>query len=589
MATVASRRAPAGPATSGSRRRPSATVLAALLVTAIFGVLAWQRLWISDDGLIVVRVIRQVLDGSGPNYNPFQRDEVNTSALWTWVGAAVALVLPGDEAVQLVLLGWVLSIAGLGLALTGAIRFHRARGADGPLLPAGALVVVAVAGFWDFATSGLESSLCLFWLGLLGALLATTSEQTGPIRLLGTAALLGLGPLVRPDLGLVTVVLGVALLALARPGRRRALGLVGAVAAVPVGYEIFRAGYYGILVPMPALAKEASQSLWGRGLVYLEDFVGVYHLFVPVAVLGGLAAWMLIRHPADRRTLVFFGAPPLCALLLGVYILRVGGDYMHARMWLPALFAALLPLMVVPVGRNRRVESAAVVVLAVWALLAGLFARTPYSGKTFGPNGIVNERSYEVAAFGVARPVTPNSRRPAVNLRRDVRKLTEGEDRPLILSQGPNANGELRTLPLSPDIPDSSAWSYSNMGIADYVARLETTVVDINGLASPLAGHLEINQPGRPGHEKWLPAAWVIAEYADPAAIATMPDHPDATRAQALAARRALGCGELKELMDSVDQPMSPSRFWANLTGSPARTSLRVPADPFVAEKRFCG
>lgn len=56
-----------------------------------------------------------------------------------------------------------------------------------------------------------------------------------------------------------------------------------------------------------------------------------------------------------------------------------------------------------------------------------------------------------------------------------------------------------------------------------------------------------------------------------------------------LAARQALGCGQLKELMDSVDQPMTFGRFFDNLIGAVSRTSLRIPADPIAAAKRFCG
>jgi arabinofuranosyltransferase len=590
MAIMTRWRAPAGPeAPSGVRRRPSPTVVVAGLVVLVFAALAWQRLWISDDGLIVVRVIRQILDNSGPNYNPFQRDEVNTSVLWTWLGALVALVAPGkDEAEQLVYFGVLVSAAGLALGLAGAVRFQRSRGERGLVLPAGALVVVGVCAFWDFASSGLETSLCLLWLGLLSTLLATTDETTGRGRLLGTAVLIGLGPLVRPDLGLVTAVLGVALLLLVRPRLPRALGLIGAAAVLPVGYEIFRAGYYGILVPMPALAKEASKSLWGRGFMYLWDFVGTYYLYVPALVLAGLAGWLL-RRRADRRALIFFGAPLLSGLLLALYILRVGGDYMHARMWLPAVFAVLLPLMAVPVGRGRQLGTAGVALLAVWAVVAAVHARPPYSGQTYGPGGIVDEREYEMVAFGVERPITRDSRFQARALRDGLRPYFKADERWLILSTGPMANGPTRKFPMSPDIPDFSAFSYSNMGIADYIAPLYTTVVDVNGLATPLAGHLIVNQPGRPGHEKWLPAAWVLALYGDPARIAVMPDHPDAGRAETEAALRALKCGELKELQDSVSAPLTPSRFWANLVGSPARTLLRVPADPFAAEKRFCG
>ena len=49
-----------------------------------FAVLAWQRRWISDDGLIFVRTVRQVLDGNGPVFNVFERAESGTSTLWTY-------------------------------------------------------------------------------------------------------------------------------------------------------------------------------------------------------------------------------------------------------------------------------------------------------------------------------------------------------------------------------------------------------------------------------------------------------------------------------------------------------------------------
>jgi len=46
------------------------------------------------------------------------------------------------------------------------------------------------------------------------------------------------------------------------------------------------------------------------------------------------------------------------------------------------------------------------------------------------------------------------------------------------------------------------------------------------------------------------------------------------TKAQVVAARHALTCGPVKELMDSVNQPMSPSRFCAQ----PHRAQWTAPA-----------
>jgi arabinofuranosyltransferase len=55
------------------------------LVVAVFAVLAWNRRWMSDDGLIVLRTVRQILAGNGPVFNAGERVESNTSTLWTYL------------------------------------------------------------------------------------------------------------------------------------------------------------------------------------------------------------------------------------------------------------------------------------------------------------------------------------------------------------------------------------------------------------------------------------------------------------------------------------------------------------------------
>jgi arabinofuranosyltransferase len=563
-------------------------IVAALAAVAVFGVLAYVNRWISDDGLIVVREVRQILAGNGPNYNPFQRDEVDTSALWTWVLALAALIFRGDVAVDAVVLGIECTIAGLLFALGGCFRLHRAHGATGLLLPAGVLVPVAVSTFWDFASSGLETGLAMLWLGLSWWLLTGIGERAGTARMVATAVIIGLGPLVRPDFALVTAVFGVAGLLLRRPAWWRGLLYCAAGLAVPVGYEIFRAGYYGILEPMPGLAKEASVAFVSRGFDYLNDFVGTYQLWLPLALICVVGTRLLARSGLDRRAAVLATAPILAGLLLGAYVVWVGGDYMHGRMWVPVVFTLLLPVMLVPVPAVRSVEAVGVVLLLVWAVAAGGWARTSYQGFAFGQNGITNERSYEAAAYREPDPATSASRTRDNDLLPTLARLTAG-GRILVLSGGSTANGPLWTIKLAASVPDRSGFFYDNMGITDEVVPLTGTVIDVNGLATPLAGHLQLTQRGRPGHEKWLPVAWVLAEYADPAAVAAMPATQDVTKAQVAAARHALTCGRLKDLMDSVNQPMTPGRFWHNLTGSFSRTALRIPADPVAAEREFCG
>jgi arabinofuranosyltransferase len=55
--------------------------LALRLTVAVFAVLVWNRRWMSDDGLIVLRTVRQILAGNGPVFNADERVESNTSTL----------------------------------------------------------------------------------------------------------------------------------------------------------------------------------------------------------------------------------------------------------------------------------------------------------------------------------------------------------------------------------------------------------------------------------------------------------------------------------------------------------------------------
>ncbi|OBI41138.1 hypothetical protein A5707_08040 [Mycobacterium kyorinense] len=569
-------------------RAPSLITLAVgILTVVLFGVLAFEHRWISDDGMIVVREVRQILAGAGPNYNPFQRDEVDTSPLWTWLVTAVAFVARGDIAVDAVVFGLVLAVSGLALALRGSASLHRQCGAAGVLLPIGALVPLGIRGFWEFATSGLETGLSLFWLGLAWWLLVSVTEDASRARLTTVAVVVGLGPLVRPDFALGSGVFAVALLLIVRPGWRRGLAYAGIGALLPAGYQIFRMGYYGITVPMPALAKEAGGTLWGRGIGYLTDFYDAYRLWVPLLLITVVSIGVLLsRTTIDRRRAILMATPVLTGLLLGLYVVKVGGDYMHARMWIPVVFALLLPVMMLPAGRASVIGAP---LLTAWALVAGLTMHSPYQGQQYGPGDIANERAYETIHYaGNPDLTTTDSRLRNFAQLPTLANLFSRGDRTLVMSTGDHANGPPWTVPLSSSVPDRIGFFYDNMGTAAVVTPLDGTVIDVNGLASPLSGHLLLQQRGRPGHEKWMPVAWALGEYADPAAISNMTDRKEVTKAQALAARHALSCTSLKELMDSVNQPMSPGRFWHNLTGSLSRTNLRIPADPFVAERQFC-
>lgn len=536
-----------------------------------FAVLIFHRRWMSDDGLIVLRTVRQLLTGAGPVFNVGERVEANTSTLWTYLLALPGLVPGVSLNWAAVVLGLLLSVAGVGFGLDGARRLYRGNRC---MLPFGALVVVALPPYWDFGTSGLETGLILGWLGLtwwlLVRLLQAHRDGSGG-RAWPVAFVLGLAPLVRPDLALFGLCAAVALVVLERAGGvRRIAGLAGVAIALPLGYEVFRAGYYGLLLPGTALAKEAGTARWQQGLYYFRDLTDTYWLAVPLTLLafGAVLVGVRYRRAATTSAAVVVAVPGVAALLLGLYVTRVGGDFMHGRMLLPALFCLLLPLMAVPFSRWTTLP---VLGMAAWATVSLLALRPAYD--TLGPNWIANERLYYVVIVDRPNPITTEDfiEHPVAP---DGVAALAGAPGPSLALPGPGPDGLRWWLFSTPDGPDTISWL--NLGVTGELAPLDTRVLDGVGLTNPLATHATGIPDGRIGHDKDLPAEWFVADsgtsdpgFLDPAGVA--------------AARAALACPGTRELLDSYRAPLTLDRFWRNLVGAPERTGYRYDRDPRIA------
>ena len=280
------------------------------MVAVLFGWGAWQRRWIADDGLIVLRTVRNLLAGNGPVFNQGERVEANTSAVWTYlVYLASAVTRPLQLEYVALALALGLSLLGLAMLMLGTGRLFAPSlvGRRAIMLPAGALVYIAVPPARDFATSGLESGLVMAYLGLLWWMMVCWSQARrgrppglanphGRVFIIALAFVAGLSVLVRPELALIGGGALIMMLIAAQDGRRR-LEIVVAGGLLPVGYQIFRMGYYGLLFPGTALAKDAGGDKWSQGLIYLSNFNGPYVLWVPLLLLAalGLVLWPSVR------------------------------------------------------------------------------------------------------------------------------------------------------------------------------------------------------------------------------------------------------------------------------------------------------
>jgi arabinofuranosyltransferase len=554
-----------------SRVRRFLLAAPAYVPAAMIAVGGWQHRWMDEDAFINLRIIDQIFAGHGPVFNAGERVEAATSTVWIAV-LVVARALFGAFASM----EWITLLASLAAAIAAFVvagkamrRLHR--GEDGVVVPVGLLLVASVAVVWDFATSGLEMGLVWLWIAASWFVLVTVARggELPSRRRFAFGVLLGLAPLVRPDLGVMLVCFLVAWFVLVRP--RRIMFDIVAIFALPVAYQIFRMGYYATLVPSTALAKDAGGLHFGQGWTYATNFITPYRLWL-TAIL--VIATILYRSFANRDHRVAIATIAMLAAAAGhaLYITAIGGDYMHGRLLLPAFFAFALPASaVIPLTPAREGErrgqilvASVTVVATIWAVVSVAAFRPPPNPKSYLLSPISDFRAAsgaklhpEDTQFGL------NGNQAAALYNRGVRgyfKLTDKAPRP---SLDPNA----------------FVLTLGSIGVPAYDAGRRIWVIDIGGLAEPLAARTA-PVPGRPaGHRKQVDDAWYDARFGTPATSTSPAD---------IAARHALQCGPIPGLLSAVDAKLTPGRFLSNIWHSFSYTRLRVPADPEVAEQMWC-
>jgi arabinofuranosyltransferase len=567
---------------AGVRRARTVTLMLRALPVLFLVVMGWAHRWVEEDAFLNFRIVDQIRAGHGPVFNIGERVEVATSPLWLGVLTVARSVAPFVKIERTsVVLGLVLTALGVWWAQAGAARLWRTRPSTRTALvvPVGAVVYVALPPAWDWATSGLENGLSIAWLGALMFLLGSVGRRdraaghdpwTRPFRMASVGVVAGLGPLVRPDLAVVSAVVFVVLLGVLRPRGAMLAWFLGGFFTLPVLSELFRAGYYGTLVPNTALAKDAGGTHWSQGWNYLVDLVAPYWLWLPLLALVALGVLLMLGRPAP--TVVLALALPVAGVLHGFFIVKSGGDYLHARLLLPSVFAVLAPLAAVPWSRRILAPLA---VIGAWVVVAILVLR-PSLHQAYVPlteHNVVDGRA-------LMESLTRDGQRP---LLADSFIFDDGPLARRLQDEGARA---LVTPPrnVHPDVTPARTTLISlASGISGYLAGPDVIVQESNSLADPVGSRMPPNSNNSPGHRKRESRAWILAMRTVPGV--TLGQDP----ADVDVARRALACGDLKDLLEATEAPMSAGRFWSNLTGSISRTRLEVPRGPEAAAEKFCG
>jgi arabinofuranosyltransferase len=353
--------------------------------------------------------------------------------------------------------------------------------------------------------------------------------------------------------------------------------VVGWALAVPVAYQVFRMGYYGVLVPNTAIAKEAGSSRWDLGWDYLRNFVDPYWLWLPLVVLAAAAygplVWDLRRADRGRHTAIA-AAFVAGAAVQTLYVVRLGGDYIESRLLLPAFFAVLVPVAAVPL---RRHHLGALLVIP-WVVVSVLFLRSLIDDEGFANLNLVTTNDYGWGPHGTAR-------------RRDF------SGQPGVYYAAHHLDG------VRPSGDHDVIYASFGVGVSGYALR-DVYVLDMLGLGDPVTAHFRLLERGLSGHEKTMPQPWFVARATEPGsdvdasdlgpfplpypALAVDHDVTTSFDERVADARRAVRCDELQDFMASYTAPLTPGRFLSNLLRSFSNTRLRYPWRESAAVAELC-
>jgi hypothetical protein len=294
------------------RRIPAAPILA--LVSG--AILTCVYAWVLDDAFIYFRYAdNAALLGAGLVFNQGEYVEGYTSPLWMLLLVGVRalhfrywpVILTSGVAAMLVT--WLLAIrVNRGLTSDGLAEFH---------LPA--LWLASCYAVQSHFTSGLETP--LVQVSALAFAALVLEPGVGWLQIL-----VGLGPVVRPELDLAFAV-AVAWCWYRR--RRVPWRLLGAGVLAQAAWLSFRLYYYADYVPNTFHIKVSAAP--DLGIHYLHDTLRAYYLYWIVGGLLLLLGVAVVRRGFGTQQLAPRAVLWLTAAAQTAYVVRIGGDFVHYR------------------------------------------------------------------------------------------------------------------------------------------------------------------------------------------------------------------------------------------------------------------
>lgn len=264
---------------------------------------------ITDDAYITFRYAENLARGAGFVFNEGERVLGTTTPLFAIALAVVRLILGMPPTTTSL---WIAAVADAATVYLLYRLGTRAYTRPWPGLFAGLLFALSPLAA-RFSINGMETSLAV-------ALILATMLMYLDNRLWAASLFAALGILVRPEAGLLAILLAVGLLA--SGGRKQAAMFSGSIVVIILPWVIFASLYYGSPFPHSITAKSAGVYLWSFPQTLSIFFSHFAFLLVgpalgrlvgvpwpgAVQVMGPVSIWVLaIALAALQGFLVFVG------------------------------------------------------------------------------------------------------------------------------------------------------------------------------------------------------------------------------------------------------------------------------------------
>ncbi len=435
--------------------------------------------FVNDDAFISFRYAENLAGGNGLVYNAGERVEGYTNFLWTLLIALCSL-LTADPVSLSKALGITFFIFTLTLFVYLSWKLRSEGNVLFFLLPLTSIALGLHRDFCVYATSGLETSMFTFFTAGTFATLMMARSSRG---LLFSGFMVVLTMLTRPD-GAVFFFASVVFILIAY--RKPIASII--MFSLPsiflfAPYWIWRYSYYGYFFPNTFYAKSIDVPYYSQGFDYLSLYFQVYYVFIIIAVISAFAFWKIIKSIISLRGQTNFlallrdnGVVPHHVLLAGLFciaymffIVRIGGDFMHARFLIP-----ITPMLYF-IGEHliKRIFKARVYMIAAALIIITTIFRNDIYKNNLNVGYVVDE----------ARFYTEKQHLKAMNEGKILRRFLH--DLPVRMAFGP---AYLKTA---------------------YYADLPYALETSTGLTDTFLAHQILSVRGRPGHEKPAPMEYM--------------------------------------------------------------------------------